>query len=95
MAVGAGGAFTPGLNELPPVGPMRFSVGVTAGVVDGVVVVLDGLSVSPPPQAVNAAIDTMAATPRTPAVRRVCILSMSVHPILVVRSEDKSFRFGA
>ena len=94
MAVGAGGAFTPGLKELPPVGPMRFSVGVTSGVVDGVVVVLDGLSVSPPPQAVNAAIDTMAATPRTPAVRRVCILSMSVHPILVVRSEDKSFRLG-
>jgi hypothetical protein len=53
---------------------MRFSVGVTSGVVDGVVVVLDGLSGSFPPQAVNAAIDTMAATPRIPAVRRVCIL---------------------
>ena len=59
---------------------MRFSVGVTSAVVEGVVVVLDGLSVSPPPQAVNAVIDTTAATPRTLAVRRVCILSMSVHP---------------
>ena len=83
MAVGAAGACTVGLKELPPVGLMPFSVGVTPGVVDGVVVVLDGLSVSPPPQAVNAAIDTMASTPRTPAVRRVCILSMSVHPILL------------
>jgi hypothetical protein len=75
---------------------MRFSVGVTAGVVDGVVVVvLDGLSVSPPPQAVNAAIDMRAATPRTPAVRRVCFLSMSVHPSLVAKSENRSFRCGA
>jgi len=77
MAVGAGGAFTPGLKELPPVGLMRFSVGVTPGVVDGVVVVLDGLSVPPPPQAVNAAIDTMAATPSaaaTPRYRGLCIM---------------------
>ena len=76
--VGAGGAFTPGLKELPPVGLMRFSVGVTAGGVDGVVVVvLDGLSGSPPPQAVNAAIDKMAATPSdaaTPRYRGLCIM---------------------
>jgi hypothetical protein len=50
---------------------MRFSVGVTSAVVEGVVVVLGGLSVSLPLQAVNTAIDTMAATPRTPAIRRV------------------------
>ena len=75
--VGAGGAFTSGLKELPPVGPMRFSVGVTSAVDEGVVVVLDGFSVSPPPQAVNTAIDTMAAKPSaaaTPRYRGFCIL---------------------
>jgi hypothetical protein len=71
--VGAGGAFTSGLKELPPVGAMRFSVGVRSAVVEGVVVVLDGLSVSPPLQAVN----TMAAKPSaaaTPRYRELCML---------------------
>ena len=68
MPVGAGGALTGGLKELPPVGAMPFSVGVTPGVEVGVGVVLDGLSVSLPPQAVKAAIDTKAATPSAAVV---------------------------
>ena len=66
--MGAGGALTGGLKELPPVGTMPFSVGVTPGVDVGVGVVLDGLSVSLPPQAVKAAIDTKAATPSAAVV---------------------------
>lgn len=66
--MGAGGALTGGLKELPPVGTMPFSVGVTPGVEVGVGVVLDGLSVSLPPQAVKAAIDTKAATPSAAVV---------------------------
>jgi hypothetical protein len=31
MAVGAGGAFTGGVNRLPPVGLIDFSVGATGG----------------------------------------------------------------
>ncbi|MCV7136774.1 hypothetical protein H7J06_27795 [Mycobacterium hodleri] len=44
--VGAGGALTGGLNELPPVGLMLFSVGVADGAVVVVSVVLDGLGFS-------------------------------------------------
>jgi hypothetical protein len=43
MAVGAGGALTEGVNRLPPVGLIDFSVGATGGadvVVDVVVVVV-------------------------------------------------------
>jgi len=47
---------------------MPFSVGVTPGVEVGGGVVLDGLSVSLPPQAVKAAIDTKAATPSAAVV---------------------------
>jgi hypothetical protein len=72
--VGAGGAFTPGLKELPPVGFRLFSVGETDGaVVDVVVVVsvvLEGPD-APPPQAVSAPMDTKAAMPRPAATRRV------------------------
>jgi hypothetical protein len=73
---------------------MRFSVGVTSGVVDGVVVVVDGLSVSLPPQAVNAAIDTKVATPSaaaTPRYREFCI----VIPICVEGSRDTLVVYSA
>jgi hypothetical protein len=41
MAVGAGGAFTGGVNRLPPVGLIDFSVGATGGAEgEGVVVVV-------------------------------------------------------
>ncbi len=40
MAVGAGGAFTGGVNRLPPVGLIDFSVGEGGGGAGGVVVVV-------------------------------------------------------
>jgi hypothetical protein len=50
MAVGAGGALTGGVNRLPPVGLIDFSVGAGAGagadVVSLVVVVVVGVVVS-------------------------------------------------
>jgi hypothetical protein len=78
IAVGAGGAFTGGVNRLPPVGLMLFSVGLTGGVVVVVVVsvVLDGLVDWFPPQAVSAPMETKAATPRPAATRRVRRLFM-------------------
>jgi hypothetical protein len=72
-AVGAAGAFTDGEKLLPPPGVMFFSVGDgAAGDVVVVVVVLDGLGDSLPPQpADNAAIATIALPPATSASRRV------------------------
>jgi hypothetical protein len=68
MAVGAGGALTGGVNRLPPVGLIDFSVGVTEGADDGavVVVVVDvsgAFSELPPHAAVRLTIATMAAPP--------------------------------
>jgi hypothetical protein len=68
MAVGAGGALTGGVNRLPPVGLIDFSVGVTEGADDGavVVVVVDvsgAFSELPPHAAVRPTIATMAAPP--------------------------------
>ena len=68
--MGAGGAFTGGLKRLPPVGLMLFSVGDGALVVV-VVVVLDGLVDSLPPQAVSTAAEMAAAMPTEAATRRV------------------------
>jgi hypothetical protein len=67
-------AVTGGVNRLPPVGLMLFSVGDGAGadvvVVVVVVVVLDGLSLPPPPHAVSVPIATIAAPPAITARRR-------------------------
>jgi hypothetical protein len=67
MAVGAGGALTGGVNRLPPVGLIDFSVGVTEGADDGAVVVVvdvSGAFCEPPPHAaVRPTIATMAAPP--------------------------------
>src|SRR5262245_2814824 len=85
MAVGADGAFTVGVNRLPPVGLIDFSVGSTlcggAGVAGGVVVVVVvvvvvGVVVSGafslvPHDAVNEIIPTTAAPPAMTASRRV------------------------
>ena len=76
---GAGVAVTGGVKRLPPVGLMLFSVGdagaLVAGaelVVEGVVVVLDGLSLPPPPHAaVSAPIAMIAAPPATTPRRRL------------------------
>jgi hypothetical protein len=68
IAVGAGGAVTGGVNLLPPVGSIDFSVGETEVVVG---VVLEGLGFSPPPHpAVSAPIATSALPPTTNASRR-------------------------
>jgi hypothetical protein len=80
--VGAGGALTPGVNRLPPVGLMPFSVGEggTAlddggGVVVVVVVVVDDVegACSPllPHPARNTPIAISAPPPTTAAKRRV------------------------
>ncbi|KHO23256.1 hypothetical protein QQ25_08715 [Mycolicibacterium setense] len=84
MAVGAGGAFTPGVNRFPPVGLIDFSVGSTdgggggageAGVVVVVVVVVgvvvSGLFSSVPHAAVNEIIPMTAAPPAMTVSRRV------------------------
>jgi hypothetical protein len=77
MAVAGGGAFTGGVNRLPPVGLMLFSVGVTGGATDVVVVVvvvvvvLDGLGLLLVPQpAVNPPIAIRAAPPAIAPRRR-------------------------
>ncbi|WP_161600489.1 hypothetical protein [Mycolicibacterium hodleri] len=69
--VGAGGAFTGGEKLLGPPGVRLFSVGDGATDDVVVVVVLDGLGDSLPPQpAVNVAIATTALPPTTNATRR-------------------------
>jgi hypothetical protein len=78
MAVGAGGAFTGGVNRLPPVGLIDFSVGATggadvAGDVVVVVVVVDvsgAFCVSLAHEAVKPTIVTTAAPPTSAATRR-------------------------
>ncbi|OCB58303.1 hypothetical protein A5722_08770 [Mycobacterium vulneris] len=98
MAVGAGGAFTPGVNRLPPVGLIDFSVGSTggggagvAGVVVVVVVVVVGVVVSGafssvPQAAVNEIIPMTAAPPAMTVSRRVnCpdfMMVSSLSPVL-------------
>jgi hypothetical protein len=70
-AVGAGGALTGGVNRLPPVGLIDFSVEDTGGADDdGVVVDVSG-AFSPPPQAaVRPIIATIAVPPTAAAIRR-------------------------
>jgi hypothetical protein len=69
MAVGAGGALTGGVNRLPPVGLIDFSVGDTEVVV--VLGVVDSGAFSPPPQAaVRPIIATIAVPPTAAATRR-------------------------
>jgi hypothetical protein len=89
--VGAGGASTDGVNWLPPVGLMVFSVGDTGGatvvvvavVVVVVVVVLDGVWLPPPPQAaVNPPIAMMAAAPATAGRRRAKRLDLMMQSYL-------------
>ena len=89
--MGAGGASTDGVNWLPPVGLMVFSVGDTGGatvvvvavVVVVVVVVLDGVWLPPPPQAaVNPPIAMMAAAPATAGRRRAKRLDLMMQSYL-------------
>jgi hypothetical protein len=90
MAVGAGGAFTGGVNRLPPVGLIDFSVGATGGadgaeiVVLVVVVVVVGVVVSgafsPWPQAVSAPIVMIAPMLAVAASRRAFRLDIMMSP---------------
>jgi hypothetical protein len=78
MAVAGGGALTGGVNRLPPVGLIDFSVGVTEGAgddVDGaVVLVVDDVSGAfsslLPHAAVSPTIAMRAAPPTDAAMRR-------------------------
>jgi hypothetical protein len=93
MAVGAGGAWTFGVNRFPPVGLMVFSVGAgggAPGVGDCVVVVVvvggwvvDGAFGPLPLQlAIDAANPARTAAPATTRVRRAAFeFSIMISPI--------------
>jgi hypothetical protein len=89
MAVGAGGAFTGGVNRLPPVGLIDFSVGATGGaagevvVVVVVVVVLVSGAFSPCPQAVNMPMEMIARPPAVAAIRRANRRELMMRPICI------------
>jgi hypothetical protein len=93
MAVGAGGAITGGVNRLPPVGLIDFSVGATGGgggavaVVVVVVVVVVGVVVSGAfsscAQAVSAPIAMIAPMPAVAARRRTKRRDFMMRPICV------------
>ena len=95
MAVGAGGAFTGGVNRLPPVGLIDFSVGATGGgagvaadVVVVVVVVVDvsgAFGSSFAHEAVKPTIVTIAAPPTSAATRRAIRPMMLSFPDLCQR----------
>jgi hypothetical protein len=77
MAVGAGGALTVGVNLLPPLGLIDFSVGSTEGAVVLVVVVVVVVDVSGvffssfPHAAVKPIMARMATPPTAAETRRV------------------------
>ena len=91
MAVGAGGAFTVGVNRLPPVGLIDFCVGATDGaeVAEALVVVLVLLGVVvcgafwPWPQAVSKPMEMIAAPPAVAAMRRANRPDLMMRPISV------------
>jgi len=92
MAVGGGGAFTGGVNRLPPVGLIDFSVGATVGeegapvvVVVVVVVVVSGAFCSSLAQdAVKPTIATTAPPPITAATRR------AIRPDFIMQSSQSA-----
>jgi len=99
MAVGAGGAITGGVNRLPPVGLIDFSVGATGGGagVAGVVVVLVVVVVvsgafcySLAHEAVKPTIVTIAAPPTSAATRRAIRPIISSFPTYASCFEDQS-----
>jgi hypothetical protein len=101
MAVGAGGAFTGGVNRLPPVGLIDFSVGAGGGgagvsadvVVVVVVVVVDvsgAFSSSFAHEAVKPTIVTTAAPPTSAATRRAIRPMILSFPTSASGFEDQS-----
>src|SRR5258705_5846435 len=97
MAVGADGAFTGGVNRLPPVGLIDFSVGATvgggAGVADDVVIVVVVVDVSGAfcsslaHEADKPTIVTTAAPPTSAAIRR------AIRPMITSYLPDLCQRF--
>jgi hypothetical protein len=78
-----------GVNWLPPVGLMTFSVGDTVVVVVVVVVVLDGLTGALPPQAaVRLTIAMIAAPPATAGKRRARRRDLMLESYLYPRLAD-------
>src|SRR5436190_1862173 len=101
MAVGGGGAFTGGVNRLPPVGLIDFSVGATggggAGVAGAVVVVVvvdvsGAFCSSLAHEAVKPTIVTMAAPPASAATRRAIrpMFSSYLPDLCQLCSQDQS-----
>jgi hypothetical protein len=99
MAVGAGGAFTGGVNRLPPVGLIDFSVGATGGgaevgadvVVVVVVVDVSGAFCSSlAHEAVKPTIVTTAAPPTSAATRRAIRPMILSFPTSASGFEDQS-----
>jgi hypothetical protein len=100
MAVGAGGAFTGGVNRFPPVGLIDFSVGATGGgagvaadVVVVVVVVVDvsgAFCSSLAHEAVKPTIVTTAAPPTSAATRRAIRPMILSFPTSASEFEDQS-----
>src|SRR6201991_308622 len=87
--VGAAGAWIGGVNRLPPVGLMLFSVGDGGGVLDGVVVVVvvvvDGAWLPLVPQAAVVPPSAIrAAPPATASMRRPIRFELIVNlPLLL------------
>ena len=79
---GAGGALTVGVNRLPPVGLIDFSVGETDVV--GVVVDVSGAFSPPPHAAVRPTIATIAVPPATAARRRARRLDLMMQMFLTI-----------
>jgi len=78
--------LTGGVNRLPPVGLIDFSVGDTGAVDDGVVVVVvvdvSGAFSPPPHAAVSPTIATIAVPPTAAAMRRARRFDLMVSPLL-------------
>src|ERR1700738_1781085 len=95
MAVGAGVALPGGVNRLPPVGLIDFSVGATGAAGDAggavvvvlVVVLVVGVVVSgafpPCPQAVSAPMAMIAPTPAVAARQRTDRPDLMMSPICI------------
>src|SRR5215208_6968054 len=91
--VGAGGAYTGGVNRLPPVGLMLFSVGATGGAAGGevvvgavVVVVVEvsgAFSSSLAQDADKPTIVTIAKPPATAEKRRIIVVIPCIFSILM------------
>jgi hypothetical protein len=86
--------LTGGVNRLPPVGLIDFSVGDTVADDDGVVVVVDvsGAFSPPPHAAVSPTIATIAVPPTAAAIRRARRFDLIVSPLLSPSKRTRGLR---